>query len=509
MAGSNKEKSFFANLIPKIDIAKSYKKRTRNNSIYEDLSDDELVEKLAEEEERRNQEINRRTSKLKAYVTENRIPSPPIIKHTNDALLLSSFVEKNDVRFDDMSLFDAINYVIDKDELSHLSLRVDDEQELIFTPNGSGFPTVVLKAGSDETVLLNPDVDVFVFLDTVKGYAEKSNITENKKDVCSYKTIPTDYREIIDEKKRIGRINEIYLQLAENGLYEKTQLKMLYNLMFCNYDINCFASPLYTYEQLEILTFLYENNESPEYENFLKDFTEFCTNNFKYKFTNSEFMTLFDAAVDNRLKDLITNPNFEANFRLLYYFDTAACTDKENPKEVRIELGGNTFIATSQEYKENGDLRVVNKLYIEGIDSNGNLQKEEIYSDINGVQSGDLSLYINAYNKKHQRSDAVDTRTLFVKFMEEKLDIVSKTNSIQELKLKNDETLLFKKKMFMDNGEKQFAPCIYLKDINGEIKKKFVDVKSTLGDDGRITPVFIQNVEELLDYIERVGFKVE
>ena len=60
--------------------------------------------------------------------------------------------------------------------------------------------------------------------------------------------------------------------------------------------------------------------------------------------------------------------------------------------------------------------------------------------------------------------------------------------------------------MFCDNGENQFTPCVYLKDKEGKIKEKFIDVKTSISDDGTLKPVFTRDIDKLLDYFEEVEF---
>lgn len=494
----------FKNLIPKIDVRNSMKKKVRHNEIHEGLSDKELVDKFMEEELKKNDAENRRRSNLKTYLAENRIPNPPLIVDiSKDELFLADFVETNAISFDNMSLFDAVDSFVLENDLSKLTLKIDDTKEVIFTPNDSVRYKylVAIKDAEDEIEIFNHGTSIRLFLEQMKDYA--SNGQKKTKETYVPRIITADYLNISDKETRMKVIDDIYIQLAMSQLYGKTQLLMLYNLMYCNYDVTCFLSPLFSYEQLEVLTFLYEQNESPEYIKMLRNFAEFCSNNFKYPFTNSEFMVLFDACVANQLKELVESPDFEAHFKRLYYFDTAV---KMPNYEMKVDLAGSTFVMTSEESLCDGNKSIANRIYIEGVDVKGNSVRQEIYSDIDGVQSGDLSIYVNAYNRNKLLKNTEESQTIVVGVIEGKLEIVTKTGIVQEVKLKNGETIVFRMKMFCDNGENLYAPSVYLKDTAGETKQKFVDVRTSISDDGTLKPVFTKNIEELIDYFEKVEF---
>lgn len=424
---------FMENVSKKIDIAKSMKflqstlgQEFTSKKNPKKAADD--IEKQYHEDLERRQEISK---KYKEMLVEGKLPSPPDIP-VKEELTLIDFVKDNNLNLTGMAFNSAVIEILSTTGVPNLILKINKNESIEITYNEETKLklNVILrkKDGTREELLGENNANIQVFLKKLQKYITDNEKEQNEKRNITYNW-STAYIEEKDEEKRKELINQIYFDMAESDIYGLGELKTLYQLMYCGYDINCFSSPLFTTQQIDMLLYAYENEPTTETEEFLRNFSQFCTNNFSYQFTNSEFLTLFDAAKNNRLNELINDPNFEATFRLLYYFDKANI-DKE---PVRINIGDITFIAESTDVGNGTNRVMTNTLYIEHLNRDNEPELEKIYQDINGNESGDISKYINAYNAKHKIHDTVELINLYIREFkkEQKINSAVEPKNIQ------------------------------------------------------------------------------
>lgn len=434
-----------------IDKTREMNNMKKKRSFERSDEENNFIESLEKEFEEHIDDNNKRRRSISALLNDSTIPNPP--ERVNSDLI--DFIKINLSNGDPYTPGYFTGYVlniIEDDELPNLPIKVDKDRTLIIKDNRSirdGFNcTVDLidKKNNTKTQLLGPDGGTENdFVISLKNIVQELEPVENPDlDEYKYKTWDISYQDLPPDK-RIYAINNVYFEMQRSGLFDNNVLNLLYKLMYNNYDINCFACPLYGHYQIMALALMYESNQTPEYENELRDFNKFCSNNFKYKFSNTEFMSLLDAAHHKTLQQVISDPNFEAEFRLLYYFDKAR---EDVSGFYKFNIDDITFVAKSikegimnSETKLNDSI-LKNSLYIETKDENGRTVQKKIYSaDSNGKIEGSRQFYIDKYNKKHNIKDSSILVDVYMTEVRNAVKDELNLNDQKTLKLKNGDKI--------------------------------------------------------------------
>lgn len=390
-------------------------------------------------------------SKFATMLRSDKIPSPPEISISENELTLVDFINDNEINLDVKpdSLGNSVVGLMDSIGIPSLTLKVGKDSKVVFVSDDGPckFKAYFHENGNITELYGDEQNKIIVFLDKIKKILSKE---EEKIEIAqkTHRTWRCDYLNTDEPEEKKKLIDDLYIEMAKSDLYTSGQLNLFYKLMHCDYDINCFSSHLFSANQIKNLIFFYENEPTPHMINFLRNFNEFCTTNFLHELSDTEFICLYNAAKENRLHELINNPNFEASFKLLGYFDLAR---QNSDGRYRIVIGDDVFVATSNIVIKDNKKTIVNKLEIETLDINQKPVYDVIYTDTNGVESGNLSPYINAYNNRQKTNDA-ELIYLYIKEFKKEIERNSKLDK-KTVKLKSGNTLVLTREPYSRNNE--------------------------------------------------------
>lgn len=215
------------------------------------------------------------------------------------------------------------------------------------------------------------------------------------------------------KQERLKKIDQQYFKLKQAGFFTNEQLVMLYKIMHMDYDINCFACPLFSEREMFLLASIFslsvaqDPSERPKLENFLRTFNEFCSNNFKHPFSFSEFGRLFTAANEGRLMEEINDPDFDLLFKLDYLIDSARDAMSNT---INYNIGDKTFLITAIDNYDDDKQYFETHWKVELEDQKTGRPKLLFDSKIHELRlhSEPFSIFTDAYYKKHKIQDGLE-----------------------------------------------------------------------------------------------------
>lgn len=285
-----------------------------------------------------------------------------------------------------------------------------------------------------------------------------------------FKKWDTTYQGVTDITKKREIINNIYNDLLDTGFFAEVQARTLAKAMLLDYDINCFANPLYTVGQMEQIILTYgdvktaaeakyptntsskETNEKNEriviqimskIENRYRDMNQFCAMNFKYKFCDLEFSEIKKASEKGKLSELAQDPNLPAKFKLLYAINEAAI----NGIPKKINIGNDVFVVESYfvHDKNKTPLGVNTKLTKETEDLDGTVRRAPVYTEVFGKKpAGSLEPFYKAYKETYDISDSMKLLEIYMQEVTNGIKDNTNDNDSMEVELSNGDKLLIK-----------------------------------------------------------------
>lgn len=438
--------SFVQSLL-KIDTDKTKLNATTHDEDIKNIAkfaEDAVRQEAAEKAKMRKQEMSEPTA--------GKIVPP---QEPGDNSEIVTFIKNNfsSIESGAKQLYDKIKSIMKKEHVDKYELKIDKNRTFIFETDKEN-NTVPMKVSiydkrknyydkllyvddrknihGDRKLVADKVAEVLNELGVVEQ--EKPDITE-----YNYRSWDISYQNC-EEPERTEKINKNYFEMKHSGFYDESQLNMLYRLMNLDYDINCFANPLYTVDSLTVLVNLYEQKNTPEHENLLRDLNKFCANNFKYPLSTTEFGTVVNAAYHNNLNKLMSNPNINAEFKLFYLFDQAF--DTKEPQKYNI---GNTVFVIKSDMSHNDSkiTSITNSVFIELPDEKGNTKEELIYqTSTDGNVKGNLGLFFKMYNEKHAIKDAGALLKVYMDEVRTAVKDDSNLNNRVDLKLNNGDKLI-------------------------------------------------------------------
>lgn len=383
--------------------------------------------------------------------------------------------------------------IIERGE-TEMKMKIDPARALLFKLDDDNEITMYYADATKNTVseVYSEDKPSDEFISKLnKIYKEvnpESPIVKN----YSYRKWDVSYLTETDDAKRKELINKNYNDLLDTGFFSESQAKLLAKAMVLNYDINCFANPLYeeTYMVELIRSYETEKNKFAEQNLSEEDYKEkitkledkykymnhFCTRNFKYKFSAPEFYLIKTNAENGTLNKLANDPNLAAYFKFLYYTDQAI-TQMEPQK---INLNNRVFVvkavgrfATSTSELLTTDISLLEE--IKGKD--GKTYEKLLYKEQFPKMRpyGSLDEFYKAYSDKYNVKSSVELLNTYIN--EIRNGISDTTNSNNEIKLDlKDGTTLFIKGMWYSKSSDidDIEPGVEIYHITSQNKRELI-----------------------------------
>lgn len=462
-----------ANFFKKIIGGKTSENQKKKN---EDEIIKEIVEEITKEDD---EKVKKATEKREAERTKkNSLDISFLTRNSHEskseyATFINNNFSQTKNNINGRAFIEKIRAMLFSEKKNSLTLKIDNARSLIITldndtkklsvdykDNASGRIFSLFDKKTENYLALEQKLNKF-YMEVNPESSVVKNYTFKKWDI-SYQGV-TD----IEQKRKI--INNIYNELLDTGFFAEAQARTLAKAMLLDYDINCFANPLYTVGQMEQLILTYGdlkmaaeakyplNVEEPQLEenrkliaevmskieNKYRDLNQFCSMNFKYKFCDSEFAKVKTAAERGKLTELSLDPNLPAKFKLLYSMDEAAI----NGVPKKINIGDSVFVVESYFVysKDKNPIAVNSKVSreVEGVD--GTVRLVPIYTETFGKKPiGSLEPFYSAYKAKYSITDSMELINMYKAEITNGIKDNTNDNNSMEVKLSNGDTLLIK-----------------------------------------------------------------